>query len=145
MQRSSSSTLTCKEQEALGKPRSMYSSSGAHTATHWTVAQSMSATSAQPAKPAVSGPWAQHQQQQQRPDSPNSDWNSPQGPPVRFSATHRFASLVGGDPSVIGAAQQHQKRPHVAHTLDLSPYFPSVVMYSQACSCHDIQQSSCCG
>ena len=75
------------------------------------VAHSMSASSAQPAKPAVNGPWAQHAQQQQRPNSHALDRNSPQGPPVRSSATHISGSMVGMDPPVMGAAQQ--QRPHM--------------------------------
>ncbi len=66
---------------------------------------------AQPTKLTVTGPWAQHPQQQQRPNSPNSDRNSPQGPPVHPPGTHTSASMVGGDPPVMGAAQQ--QRPHL--------------------------------
>ncbi len=74
------------------------------------VAHSISASSAQPTKPAVTGPWAQHSQQQQRPNSHTLDRNSPQGPPVRSSATHNSGSMVGGDPPVSAAQQQ---RPHM--------------------------------
>ena len=68
------------------------------------------AQSAQPTKHTVTGPWAQYSQQHQRPNSPNSDRNSPQGPPVHPLGTHISASMVGGDPPVMGAAQQH---PHM--------------------------------
>lgn len=76
------------------------------------VAQSVSASSSQPTKPTVTGPWTLHSQQQQRPNSPNSDRNSPQGPLVHPPGTHTSASMVGEDPPVMGAAQQ-QQRPHM--------------------------------
>ena len=70
------------------------------------------------------GPWedAQHVQQQQLPDSHILDRNSPQGPPVHSPGTHSSASMVGGDPPMMGAAQQ-QQRPLMAPTLDLPPGF----------------------
>ncbi len=69
------------------------------------------------------GPWeaAQHMQQQ-RPNSHNLDRNSPQGPPVHPQGNPRSASMVGGDPHVMAAAQQ--QHPHLAHTVDLPPGFP---------------------
>ena len=43
---------------------------------------------------------------------------SPQGPPVHSPETHSSASIVGGDPPEVGAAQQQQ---HCPLMLDLPP------------------------
>ena len=71
------------------------------------------------------GPWedAQHVQQQHFPNSHTLDRNSPQGPPVHSLETHSSASMIGGDPPVMGEAQQQQQQqcPLTAPTLDLPP------------------------
>ena len=71
----------------------------------------------------ATGPWeaAQHVQQLHFPNSHTLDRNSPQGPPVHSPAAHNSATMVGGDPPVIGAAQQ--QCPLMAPTLDLPPGF----------------------
>ena len=118
-------------QKALGDLRSMYSSSSAQTATHWTrialrallsTAQQLiasmvggespvmgSALQQRPHMKEARGPWeaAQHAQQQRRPNSHTLDRNSPQGPPVQSLAIRRLANLVAQEPPVMGAVQQH--------------------------------------
>ncbi len=88
------------------------------------LAESQTAQSSSIQQANQNGPWevAQHVQQQRFPNSHNLDRNSPQGPPVHPQTTHSSGTMVGGDPSVMGAAQQ-QQHPHLAHTLDLPPGF----------------------
>ena len=85
--------------------------------------QIVQSSPSQQANQEARGPWedAQHVQQQHSPNSHTRDRNSPQGPPVHSLETHSSASMIGGDPPVMGEAQQQQQQqcPLTAPTLDL--------------------------
>jgi len=91
--------------------------------------QVVQSSSPQQAKQDARGPWedAQHVQQQQLPDSHILDRNSPQGPPVHSPGTHSSASMVGGDPPMMGAAQRSS-----SSALSWPPHWTCLQVFSNS-------------